>query len=95
MEYGGMRARIVCDISQEQIDSGYDLTLIAIHRRFVEWLLSMETPITGYALQWHEMDQGDPHLLITADVQEGAPVRIDEEFFDEMHLGGGGGAASA
>ena len=59
-----MHIRLTCDITQEQIDSGYDLTLLTIHSRFVKWLVNLEMPIVGFSISWEEMSEDDPHLLI-------------------------------
>ena len=85
-----MHIRLTCDISQEQIDSGYDLTLLTIHSRFVAWIMALETPIVGFSIDWRMTSDEDdqPHLVVTADLVENSPVKIDEQFFDEMHLGG-------
>lgn len=83
-----MQLRLTCDITQEQIDSGYDLTLLAIHSRFVHWVVNLELPIVNFSIAWESMDSGDPHLFATAELVEDSPVRIDEQFFDELRLGG-------
>ena len=83
-----MHIRLTCDISQEQIDSGYDLTLLTIHSRFVAWIMALETPIVGFSIDWRPSDEDEHHLIVTADLVENSPVKIDEQFFDEMHLGG-------
>ena len=84
-----MHIRLTCDISQEQIDSGYDLTLLTIHTRFVAWVMAIDTPIVGFSISWRMVsDDDEPHLIVMADMVENSPVKIDEQFFDEMHLGG-------
>ena len=85
-----MHIRLTCDITQEQIDSGYDLTLLTIHSRFVKWLVNLEMPIVGFSISWQEMSEDDPHLFNYADLVQNSPVQIDEQFFDEVHLGGSG-----
>jgi len=82
-----MRIRLSCDISQEQIDCGYDLTLIAIHTRFVEWLVGLEIPIVGFSILWEEGHDGTSHLFANAELVHDSSVEIDEQFFDKMHLG--------
>tara|TARA_Y100000310_G_scaffold308497_1_gene351650 strand:+ start:95 stop:418 length:324 start_codon:yes stop_codon:yes gene_type:complete len=89
LEHLRMRARVVCDITQEQLDAGYDVTMLSLHRRFVEWLLSWEIPIVGYSLGWHPMEDETSHLMVTADLYSGSDVSIDREFFDDAHLGSG------
>ena len=85
-----MHIRVTADITQDQIDRGYDVTLLSIHGKFVKWLLALELPIISYNLSWQVVDEGDdPHMIVTADLIEGASVGIDVEFFDELHLGGG------
>ena len=84
-----MHIRISSDITQEQIDRGYDVTLLSIHGKFIKWLLALELPIVSYNLSWQSMDEGDPHMIATADVIDGESVGIDVEFFDELHFGGG------
>ena len=83
-----MRLRLTCDISQEQIDCGYDLTLLALHSRFVEWILGLELPITAFHITWEQMEDGDQHMFVSAELVEDASVNIDVKFFDEMRLGG-------
>ena len=83
-----MHLRLTCDVSQEQIDGGYDFTLLTIHSRFVDWLLGLELPIVGFHLCWQEVEGGDSHLFVCAELLEGADVSIDVEFLDEIHLGG-------
>ena len=85
-----MHLRITADITQDQIDRGYDVTLLSIHGKFVKWLLALELPIVSYNLSWQVVEEtGDLHLIATADLIEGGTVGIDVEFFDELHLGGG------
>jgi len=85
-----MHLRVTADITQDQIDRGYDVTLLSIHGKFVKWLLALELPIVSYNLSWQVVEEtGDPHLIATADLIEGGTVGIDVEFFDELHLGGG------
>ena len=85
-----MHLRVTTDITQDQIDRGYDVTLLSIHGKFVKWLLALELPIVSSNLSWHAVEEtGDPHLIATADLIEGGTVGIDVEFFDELHLGGG------
>ena len=83
-----MHLRLTCDISQEQIDCGYDYTLLTIHSRFVDWLLGLKIPIVGFHLFWQEVENGDSHLFVSAELREDADVSIDVEFLDEIHLGG-------
>jgi hypothetical protein len=83
-----MHIRLTCDITQEQIDCGYDLTLLTIHTRFVAWIMALDTPVVGFSLNWRMTSDDEPHLIVTADLVENSPVKIDEQFFDEMHLGG-------
>ena len=85
-----MHLRLTCDISQEQIDCGYDLTLLAIHARFIEWLVSLEMPIVGFALGWEEVQDGTMHMFATAELVDDSSVGIDEQFFDKLHLGSSG-----
>ena len=84
-----MHLRVTADITQDQIDGGYDVTLLSIHGRFVKWLLALDVPIVSYNLSWRPMEEGDPHMFATADLLDGESVGIDVEFFDELHLGGG------
>ena len=85
-----MHLRVTADITQDQIDRGYDVTQLSIHGKFVKWLLALELPIVSYNLSWQVVEEtGDPHLIATADLIEGGTVGIDVEFFDELHLGGG------
>ena len=84
-----MHLRVTADITQDQIDRGYDVTLLSIHGKFIKWLLALDLPIVSYTLSWQAMDEGDPHMIATADLIEGASVGIDVEFFDELHLGSG------
>ena len=84
-----MHIRLTCDITQEQIDCGYDLTLLTLHSRFVDWMLSLDTAIVNFSVGWKVLDDGEPpHMIITADLVKDCPVQIDKEFFDELHLGG-------
>jgi hypothetical protein len=85
-----MHIRLTCDISQEQIDCGYDLTLLAIHTRFVEWLVGLEIPIVGFSILWEEGQDGTSHLFANAELVQDSSVEIDEQFFDKMHLGSDG-----
>jgi len=66
------------------------MTLLAIHTRFVEWLVGLEIPIVGFSLNWEEVQNGDPHLFATAELVQDSSVEIDEQFFDKMHLGSDG-----
>ena len=85
-----MHIRVTADITQGQIDRGYDVTLLSIHGKFVKWLLAIRLPIVSYNLSWQVVEEeGDPHLIATADLIEGGSTGIDVEFFDELHLGGG------
>ena len=83
-----MHIRLTCDITQEQIDCGYDLTLLTLHSRFVDWLVTLDLPIVNFSIGWHNMENDVPHMIITADLLKDSEVKIDEEFFDELHLGG-------
>tara|TARA_R100000664_G_scaffold23588_1_gene33187 strand:+ start:639 stop:908 length:270 start_codon:yes stop_codon:yes gene_type:complete len=83
-----MHIRLTCDITQEQIDCGYDLTLLTLHSRFVDWLMTLDLPIVNFSIGWHTMEDNQPHMIITADLLKDSEVKIDEEFFDELHLGG-------
>ena len=83
-----MHIRLTCDITQEQIDCGYDLTLLTLHSRFVDWLVTLDLPIVNFSIGWHNMEDNQPHMIITADLLKDSEVKIDEEFFDELHLGG-------
>ena len=83
-----MHIRLTCDITQEQIDCGYDLTLLTLHSRFVDWLMTLDLPIVNFSIGWHNMENDVPHMIITADLLKDSEVKIDEEFFDELHLGG-------
>ena len=83
-----MHLRLTCDISQEQIDSGYDCTLLTIHSRFVKWLLGLGLPIVGFHIFWQQMEDGNSHMFATAEMLEGSDVSIDVQFLDELHLGG-------
>ena len=83
-----MQIRLTCNISQEQIDEGYDYTLMNIHHRFVKWLVELDIPITAFSLFWEEMDDGEPYLFATANLCIGSEVEIDKKFLDELHLGG-------
>ena len=83
-----MHLRLTCDISQEQIDSGYDYTLLTIHSRFVDWLLSMEIPIVGFHIFWDDAEDGEKHLFASAELMKDAESSIDVKFLDELHLGG-------
>tara|TARA_R100000654_G_scaffold58779_1_gene85469 strand:- start:173 stop:436 length:264 start_codon:yes stop_codon:yes gene_type:complete len=83
-----MHIRLTCDITQEQIDEGYDFTLLAIHSRFVAWILTLELPIVSFAIYWEHMEDGTPHLFATAELRKDSEVSIDEPFLDELHLGG-------
>ena len=85
-----MRIRLTCDISQEQIDCGYDLTLITIHSRFVEWLVGLGLPIISFSIHWEIVQEGEQHMFVTAELHQDSPVQIDGEFFDEIHLGSDG-----
>tara|TARA_R100000963_G_C4541520_1_gene38439 strand:+ start:142 stop:405 length:264 start_codon:yes stop_codon:yes gene_type:complete len=83
-----MHIRLTCDISQEQIDCGYDLTLLAIHSRFCKWIVELDLSITHFAIFWETSEDGNPHLFATAQLSFDSPVEIDSKFLDEMHLGG-------
>ena len=82
-----MHLRLTCDISKEQIECGYNLTLLAIHARFVEWLVGLDIPIVGFSLLWEEVQDGTMHLFATSELMHDSSVEIDEQFFDKMHLG--------
>jgi hypothetical protein len=82
-----MHIRLTCDISQEQIDCGYDLTLIAIHSRFIEWLVGLGLPIISFSIHWETVEENEQHMFVTAELHQESPVQIDEQFFDEIHLG--------
>lgn len=84
-----MHLRLTCDISQEQIDCGYDMTLIAIHSNFVNWILSLELPIVGFHIFWEDIEvDGDKHMFVSAELHKDSDVDIDVKFFDELRLGG-------
>jgi hypothetical protein len=83
-----MRLRLTCDISQEQIDCGYDMTLLALHSRFIEWILGLELPITAFHITWEQMEDDDQHMFVSAELVKDASVNIDVKFFDEIRLGG-------
>ena len=83
-----MHVRLSCDITQEQIDCGYDLTLLTIHSRFVDWMLSLDTAIVNFSVGWKVLGDGEPHMIITAELVKVCPFKIYKEFFDELHLGG-------
>ena len=83
-----MHLRLTCDLSQEQIDCGYDLTLIALHSRFVNWVLGLGLPIVSFHIMWEQMEEGDPHMFVSAELLEKSEVNIDVKFFDELRLGG-------
>ena len=83
-----MRLRLTCDISQEQIDCGYDMTLLALHSRFVEWILGLELPITAFHIVWEQMEDGDQHMFVSAELLQDSEVSIDVKFFDKLRLGG-------
>tara|TARA_R110000824_G_scaffold87676_7_gene216061 strand:+ start:18 stop:380 length:363 start_codon:yes stop_codon:yes gene_type:complete len=83
-----MHLRLTCDLSQEQIDGGYDMTLLTVHSRFVDWLLGLELPIVGFHIFWAEAEGGDNHMFVSAELLQGAEFSIDVKFLDELHLGG-------
>jgi hypothetical protein len=83
-----MRLRLTCDLSQEQIDGGFDCTLLTIHSRFVEWLLSLQLPIVDFRIFWQDIDDTDPHMFVTAELLQDGEFSIDVKFLDELHLGG-------
>jgi hypothetical protein len=85
-----MHIRLTSDISQEQIDCGYDLTLITIHSRFVEWLVGLGLPIISFSIHWETVEENEQHMFVTAELHLGSPVQIDEQFFDAIHLGSDG-----
>ena len=83
-----MHIRLTCDLSQQQIDCGYDWTLLTLHSRFCKWLVELEIPITHFAIYWETSEGGEPHLFAVAEISFDSPVEIDSKFLDEMHLGG-------
>ena len=83
-----MRLRLTCDISQEQLDSGYDLTLLTVHSRYVKWILELELPIISFSIYWEESEDGEPHLYATVELLKESEVAIDKQFLDELRLGG-------
>ena len=68
------------------------MTLIAIHSRFIEWLVGLELPIIGFSIQWEMVREGEQHMFVMAELNQDSPVQIDEQFFDEIHLGSDGDA---
>ena len=83
-----MHIRLTCDLSQQQIDCGYDWTLLTLHSRFCKWLVELEMKITHFAIFWEQTEDGEPHLFAVAEISFDSPVEIDSKFLDEMHLGG-------
>ena len=83
-----MRIRLTCDLSQEQMDCGYDWTLLTIHSRFCKWLVDLEMKITAFSIYWDIGEDNEPHLFASAELAFDSPVEIDSKFLDEMHLGG-------
>lgn len=83
-----MRIRLTTDLTQEQIECGYDWTLLTLHSRFCKWLVELEIPITHFSIFWETSEDGEPHLFATAELSFDSPVEIDSKFLDEMHLGG-------
>ena len=83
-----MHIRLTCDISQEQIDCGYDWTLLTIHSKFCKWLVGLGLNIVSFSLYWQENEDNVPHLFVTAELMLDSPVEIDSKFLDEMRLGG-------
>ena len=80
--------RLTCDLTQEQIEVGYDLTLLAIHSRFCKWVVELEMKITHFAIFWETGEDGHPHLYATVDLSFESVMEIDPKFLDEMRLGG-------
>lgn len=50
--------------------------------------MTLDLPIVNFSIGWHTMEDNEPHMIITADLLKDSEVKIDEEFFDELHLGG-------
>tara|TARA_R100001594_G_scaffold150671_1_gene213379 strand:+ start:5649 stop:5909 length:261 start_codon:yes stop_codon:yes gene_type:complete len=82
-----MRIRLTTDLTQEQMDEGYDRTLLSYHATFCAWLLELQMPITHFSISWEPCEDG-PHLFVSAELDLDSPVEIDSKFLDEMHLGG-------
>ena len=85
-----MHLRLTCDITQEQIDCGYDRTLLSLHSKYVDWVLGLGLPIIGFHIMWEDMPTGDPHLSVIVDLlsDDSDGIGFDSKFFDKIRLGG-------
>ncbi len=83
-----MHIRLTCDLSQDQLDGGFDCTLLTLHSRYVDWLLSLGLPIVDFRIFWQEVDDKEPHMFVSAELLQDAGFSIDVKFLDELHLGG-------
>jgi len=83
-----MHIRLTCDLTQEQLDDGFDCTLLTYHTRYVRWLVELDIPIVGFSIYWEVSEDGNNHMFATASLLVGAEDHIDKKFLDEMHLGG-------
>jgi hypothetical protein len=76
--------RCTCNLSLEQERFGYDKTLAAHHKQFVDRILSLEWKIVSHQISWHEGQDGAEYLVNTIEVDDDAENILDDCFMDVL-----------
>ena len=77
-----MRFRVTCNLTTEQEAKGYDVTLAALHRRFIDVVLDKKWQVVGTSMVWHEADDGSTYLVDTIEIDNDADYHLDKALLD-------------